>query len=45
VVFDALANDGNVLMPMGPTFWSSCFGMVSDRFGLSWMVTVPPAAS
>lgn len=40
-VFEALSEGGNVFMPMGPTFWSSCFGMVSDRFGLNWMVTVP----
>jgi len=40
-VFEGLAGDGRVAMPMGPTFWSPCFGMVTDKFGLSWMVTVP----
>ncbi|MEQ1839554.1 MAG: VOC family protein, partial [Verrucomicrobiales bacterium] len=40
-VFDALADGGNVFMPLGETFWSLCFGMVSDRFGISWMVTTP----
>lgn len=39
--FDALADGGDVCMPMGATFWSSCFGMVTDRFGLHWMVTIP----
>lgn len=39
--FDALADGGEVFMPMGATFWSPCFGMVHDRFGLGWMVTVP----
>ena len=28
-------------MPIGKTFWSPCFGMVTDRFGLGWMVTIP----
>ena len=44
-VFDALADGGSVFMPLGKTFWSPCFGMCSDRFGVSWMVGVdaPPA--
>jgi PhnB protein len=29
-------------MPFGQTFWSKGFGMVVDRFGLMWMVTLPP---
>ena len=41
--FDALADGGSVEMPLGKTFWSPCFGMVTDRFGLGWMVTVPQA--
>lgn len=40
-VFAALADGGSVFMPIGPTFWSACFGMVGDKFGLGWMVTVP----
>lgn len=36
--FDALAEGGSVYMPLGPTFWSPCFGMCSDRFGVHWMV-------
>jgi PhnB protein len=40
-VFAALAVEGNVFMPITKTFWSPCFGMVADRFGLAWMVTVP----
>lgn len=38
--FAALAEAGQVQMPLGKTFWSPCFGMVSDRFGVGWMVTV-----
>ena len=40
-VFDKLADGGEVSMPVGKTFWSPCFGMVKDRFGVQWMVTVP----
>ena len=39
-LFDALAAGGNVFMPMGKTFWSPCFGMCSDKFGVNWMVGV-----
>jgi PhnB protein len=38
--FDALAEGGQVGMPLGKTFWSPCFGMVTDRFGIGWMVTL-----
>ena len=39
-MFDALSAGGEVRMPWQPTFWSSGFGMVSDKFGMPWMVTV-----
>ena len=39
-IFDALSAGGKVFMPLGKTFWSRCFGMTSDKFGVSWMVTV-----
>ncbi|CAB3721491.1 hypothetical protein LMG24238_04939 [Paraburkholderia sediminicola] len=39
--FNALADGGQVMMPFQPTFWSKGFGMLVDRFGLAWMVTVP----
>ena len=42
-VFAALSAGGWVTMPLGATFWSPCFGMLKDRFGVSWMVTVPAA--
>ena len=41
-VFGALAGGGQVQMPLNKTFWSPRFGMVTDRFGLGWMVTVMP---
>jgi PhnB protein len=39
-VFDALADGGEVQMPLGKTFFSPCFGMVADRFGVGWIVYV-----
>jgi PhnB protein len=42
-LFNALAESGGqIQMPMGKTFFSSSFGMVADRFGVSWMVYVAP---
>ena len=37
-LFAALANGGKVGTPLGKTFWSSRFGTVTDRFGVSWMI-------
>ena len=37
-VFKALSDGGEVSMPLGKTFWSPSFGMLKDRFGVSWMV-------
>ena len=37
-VFDALADGGQVTMPMQKTFWAEAFGMLTDRFGVHWMV-------
>jgi len=42
-VFAALADGGQVGMPLGRTFWSPRFGSVTDRFGVSWMVNTAPA--
>ena len=39
--FAALAAGGVVKMPLTKTFWSPCFGMLTDRFGVGWMVSVP----
>jgi PhnB protein len=43
-LFAALGEGGQVLMPQGKTFFSPRFGMVADRFGVSWMVIVLPKA-
>jgi PhnB protein len=37
-IFQALSENGNVTMPIGPTFWAKRFGMVVDQFGVPWMV-------
>lgn len=37
-LFDALGEGGRVTMPLDKTFWGSLFGMVTDKFGLNWMV-------
>jgi len=39
-VFAALADGGEVDMPLAQTFWSPRFGMLTDRFGVGWMVSV-----
>ena len=41
--FNALAEGGQVQMPLGKTFFAQRFGAVADRFGVSWMIIVPPA--
>jgi len=42
--FAALAEGGKVQMPLAKTFWSPRFGMVTDRFGVGWMINVPSKA-
>jgi len=41
--FHALANEGQVKMPLTKTFFSPRFGMVEDRFGIGWMISVAPS--
>ncbi len=40
--FAALSKEGQIVMPIGKTFFSPCFGMVTDKFGVLWMVIVQP---
>ena len=37
-LFTALSDGGTVTMPLNKTFFAKQFGMVTDRFGISWMV-------
>ncbi len=43
-LFAGLADGGQVQVPMAQTFFASRFGMLSDRFGVSWMVLAPSRA-
>jgi PhnB protein len=42
-LFAALGDGGQVQMPLTKTFFASAFGMVADRFGVSWMILANPA--
>lgn len=37
-LFESLAKGGSVLMPLERTYWAEAFGMVTDKFGVKWMV-------
>lgn len=39
-IFTSLAEGGTITMPFQPTFWAKGFGMLTDRFGVNWMVNV-----
>jgi PhnB protein len=41
-LFNSLSAGGNVMMPLGKTFFSPHFGMATDKFGVNWMVIVEP---
>jgi uncharacterized glyoxalase superfamily protein PhnB/uncharacterized protein YbaA (DUF1428 family) len=43
-IYNALAADGTVQMPIGPTFFARRFGAVADKFGVSWMIMAPQHA-
>jgi PhnB protein len=40
--FHALSQGGEVTMPLAPAFWAETFGMLTDRFGVSWAVNGAP---
>ena len=40
-LFAALGNGGQVMMPLGETFFATRFGMLTDKFGVNWMVLNP----
>lgn len=39
-IYLALSEGGNTIMPMADTFWNAYFGMLTDKFGINWMVNV-----
>jgi PhnB protein len=42
-LFNGLSAGGKVTMPLSKTFWSECFGMLTDKFGINWMVSFDEA--
>lgn len=42
--WDALSDGGTITMPLAPPPWGGQFGMLVDRFGISWMVTIDESA-
>lgn len=38
-IFNGLAPGGQVMMPLEKTFWGAYYGMLTDRFGVQWMVS------
>ena len=43
-IFNTLAENGMIKMPLQETFWATRFGMLIDRFGTPWMINCEPAA-
>ena len=43
-IFNALAEEGTVRMPLEETFWAQRFGMLSDQFGTPWMINCEKGA-
>jgi PhnB protein len=41
-IFDELSAEGQVIMPISQTFWSSYYGMLTDKFGIHWKITCNP---
>jgi len=37
-LFDGLSQGGKVEMPLEKTFWGAVFGMLSDKYGIDWMI-------
>jgi len=38
-LFNGLSSDGKATMPMNQTFWGDYFGMLTDKFGINWMIS------
>jgi PhnB protein len=39
-IFDALKEGGEVCMELQETFWSKCFGSLTDKFGINWNISI-----
>lgn len=40
-LYEKLQSGGKIIMPMGLTFWGSYFAMLTDQFGVNWMISAP----
>lgn len=43
-IFDGLSQGGKVTMPLSKQFWGDTFGMLSDKYGIDWMVNISTSA-
>ncbi len=43
-IFHALSENANIKMPIQQTFWAERFGMLTDQFGIPWMINCEKAA-
>lgn len=41
-LFNALSADGTITMPFEKAFWGAYFGMITDKFGIQWMINYDP---
>ena len=41
-LFSGLASGGNITMPLDNVFWGDYFGMLTDKFGINWMMSYNP---
>ena len=37
-IFHSLSQDGQITVPLAETFWAARFGVVTDRFGIPWVI-------
>ena len=44
-LFQSLSEGGSVVMPLEKTFWAESFGIVADRFGVTWLVNCEAPAN
>jgi PhnB protein len=42
-IFNELSVDGETIMPITQTFWSPCYGILADKFGIHWKITSHPS--
>lgn len=44
-IFNKISQGGTIAMPLAKQFWGATFGMVTDKFGIHWMVNIEPPKS